>query len=230
MHFKAGYYYHIYNRGNNKNKIFFNEDNYIFFLKKVRHELSGYFDFLAYCLMPNHFHFLVQVKEEVSGITHPMTSSYSTTHPMTWSHRMNSSSKPHSNSSDYYDNILSKKISNKIAVLLRSYTRAVNIQEKRTGSLFQQKTKAKCLNEFNTSRNNYLTTCFYYIHQNPLNAGITNRLEDWKYSSFLDYAGLRNGTLCNQSLAYEIINFNKENFIEQSYAVIEEKSLKGIWL
>ncbi|RLD54507.1 MAG: hypothetical protein DRJ05_14530, partial [Bacteroidetes bacterium] len=60
MDFKTGYIYHIYNRGNNKNKIFFSRDNYLFFLKKTRKELSDHLDFLAYCLMPNHFHFLVQ--------------------------------------------------------------------------------------------------------------------------------------------------------------------------
>ena len=202
MYFKAGYVYHIYNRGNNKDRIFFKDENYVFFLRKARKELSDYFHFLAYCLMPNHFHFLVQVK----------TLSYS------------------SDDSPSSDEYLSKQISNRIAVLLRSYTRAVNIQENRSGSLFQQKTKAKCLNELNTSRNNHISACFHYIHQNPLNAGIVNKLEDWKYSSFLDYAGLRNGTLCNKELAYQMINFDKEEFSKQSYAIINEKYLKGIWL
>ena len=40
MHFENGEVYHIYNRGNNKQTIFFNEDNYLFFLQKVKEELS----------------------------------------------------------------------------------------------------------------------------------------------------------------------------------------------
>jgi len=202
MYFTPGFIYHIYNRGNNKERIFFNEDNYIFFLYKIRQELSGYFNFLAYCLMPNHFHFLVQVKDKP---IRPLQAVRWVENPM-------------------------DPIARKVGTLLSSYTQAINKQENRTGSLFQQKTKAKCLNEDIESKNNYAAICFHYIHQNPLNAGIVKKLEDWKYSSFLDYAGLRNGTLCDQKLAYEIINFSRENFIEQSYAIIDEKNLKGIWV
>ena len=50
---------HIYNQGNNRQPIFFNEENYHFFLEKVKHFVSPAADILAYCLMPNHFHFLV---------------------------------------------------------------------------------------------------------------------------------------------------------------------------
>jgi putative transposase len=128
------------------------------------------------------------------------------------------------------DDQISKQISNHIAILLRSYTRAINIQEDRTGSLFQQKTKAKCLNEKNESPNNYVVTCFNYIHQNPFTTNLVKNLEDWEFSSFLDYSKLRNGTFCNQKLAYEMINFDRKHFIEQAYAILEEKNLKGIWV
>jgi len=225
MYFKAGYTYHVYNRGNNKNIIFFNEENYLFFLKKARKELSAYFNFLAYCLMPNHFHFLVQVKEDVYSSDDFHYSSDDSKSSDEWSPKSSDEYKPKSS-----DDFLSKQISNRIAVLLRSYTRAVNIQENRTGSLFQQKTKAKCLNELNYSKNNYIVACFQYLHQNPVNAGLVKKLEDWKFSSFLDYAGLRNGTLCNKELAFQMINFDRDNFIEQVYAIIDEKELKGIWV
>jgi putative transposase len=51
--------YHIHNRGNNRQKLFFKPDNYIYFLNKVRKFLLPHCDILAYCLMPNHFHFLI---------------------------------------------------------------------------------------------------------------------------------------------------------------------------
>ena len=107
MQFQVGDIFHIYNRGNNQQKIFFNDDNYRFFLKKISKEILPHCDILAYCMMRNHFHLLVHIKPAV---------------------------KP--NALNYG-----------IAILLRSYTRAIQNQEKISGSLFQQKTKSKELNE-----------------------------------------------------------------------------------
>ncbi len=55
--------YHIYNRGNNRESIFFEEDNYQFFLSRFRFYLKEQITVYAYCLMPNHFHFLLKVNE-----------------------------------------------------------------------------------------------------------------------------------------------------------------------
>src|SRR5438552_3812028 len=137
MDFQPENLYHIYNRGNNKEIIFFENRNYIFFLEKVKKHICKNSDLLAYCLMPNHFHLLVYTK---AGLEH-------------------------------------FKLNNEIAILLRSYTRAINIQENRKGSLFQQKTKAKNVQS-------YGTICFNYIHQNPYNSGLISKLEDWEFSSF----------------------------------------------
>lgn len=59
MEFFDNEVYHIYNRGNNRQPIFFKPDNYLYFLKKVRKFILPTCDILAYCLMPNHFHFLI---------------------------------------------------------------------------------------------------------------------------------------------------------------------------
>lgn len=59
MEFFKNELYHIYNRGNNRQRIFFEPDNYIFFLKKVRRFILPYCDILSYSLMPNHFHFFI---------------------------------------------------------------------------------------------------------------------------------------------------------------------------
>jgi len=59
MHFEPGEVYHLYNRGTDKQKIFFNRENYLFFLRKIKSEWLPYCDVLAYCLMTNHFHFLI---------------------------------------------------------------------------------------------------------------------------------------------------------------------------
>jgi len=56
--------YHIYNRGNNCQTIFFSDNNYFYFLKKCHRYLKPCGNILAWCLMPNHFHFLIDVTEE----------------------------------------------------------------------------------------------------------------------------------------------------------------------
>lgn len=58
MHFETGYLYHIYNQGNNKQKIFFNRENYLFFLKKIGEHVKPYCDVLARCsTLSNNFKF-----------------------------------------------------------------------------------------------------------------------------------------------------------------------------
>ena len=61
MEFEVGHLYHIYNQGNNRRKVFFVRDNYLFFLNKMKHHLLPYADILAWCLMPNHFHIMAHV-------------------------------------------------------------------------------------------------------------------------------------------------------------------------
>ena len=50
-------YYHLYNRGVNRQEIFFEPDNYRFFLERVERYLIPVMDLVAYCLMPTHYHF-----------------------------------------------------------------------------------------------------------------------------------------------------------------------------
>lgn len=62
--FKPGCYYHVFNRGNNKEKIFLREGNYRYFLKLLKKHLSPIADFYSYCLLSNHFHILLKIKDE----------------------------------------------------------------------------------------------------------------------------------------------------------------------
>ena len=79
--FRPGCYYHVYNRGNNKQDIFLENRDYLNFLKRVKFVLGmlpvtrnetrirpvslGSFTIVAYCLMPNHFHFLIRQDAEI---------------------------------------------------------------------------------------------------------------------------------------------------------------------
>lgn len=190
MNFTPGSFYHIYNRGNNSQPIFFERNNYLFFLTKIRTHLFPLVDILAYCLMPNHFHLLVYVPESLDH------------------------SECHSSGDSKSPDELNKKIIAAIAIILRSYTRAINKKHNRSGSLFQSKTKAKNLSE----NENHAFTCFHYIHQNPVSAGLVSSMSSWEFSSYQDYTANRNGTLCNKQLANSLLDipFESSLFIQQS--------------
>lgn len=61
---EADKFYHIYNRGVNGEVIFKSNRNFEFFLKKVKEYLIPVSEIYSYCLLPNHFHFLIRVKSE----------------------------------------------------------------------------------------------------------------------------------------------------------------------
>ena len=60
---QPGRYYHIYNRGNNRENLFLEERNYRHFLKLYARYVAPVADTYAYCLLKNHFHLLVRIKE-----------------------------------------------------------------------------------------------------------------------------------------------------------------------
>ena len=125
-------------------------------------------------------------------------------------------------------------LSKTIGTTLSSYTKAINIQNQTTGNLFQKKTKAKNLSTDcglvdNCTNTNYLLTCFDYIHNNPLKGKLVKNLKDWSYSSYPDYYGFRNGTLCNKSLAMQILGLIEDYFTNYNLAEIDEAVIKKIF-
>ncbi len=104
--------YHVYNRANGSERLFLSDDNYNYFLKKYREYISPIADTYCYCLMPNHFHFLLLIKseKELVGLT-----------------GLKKEEKPDAN-------YLSKQFSN----LFNGYTQALNKQTGRKGSLFMR--------------------------------------------------------------------------------------------
>lgn len=195
MQFEIDNIYHIYNQGNNRDLVFYSRENYLYFLQLYRKFVWQHADLLAYCLMPNHFHLLINtnsnsVKTKRVGSLHL------------------------------------SELSNGIRMLLSSYASAINNQRKRSGSLFRQKTKAKLLN---TNNVNYPFICFQYIHQNPVNAGLVNKMEDWEFSSFRDYINVRNGTLCNKLFANQLIGFDENDIKLHSKIDLITDDIKNIF-
>ena len=179
MSFVEGEYYHLYNRGNSKQKIFHDEEDYQRFISLLyvsntsdrfnlyNLELALKFNVYnlernnllvsigAYCLMPNHFHILI--KENIEG-----------------------------------------GISKFMQKLSTAYSMYYNKKYERTGSLFEGKFKSQYLDT-----HNYLKYIYSYIHLNPIKLiqkdwkekGIKNRkdavdyLNNYKYSSYLDFTG-----------------------------------------
>ena len=198
MPFAPDNIYHVYNQGNNRQKIFYTTQDYITFLNLYKRLFSDHCATIAWCLMPNHFHFMIRTDEKCNARVRQ-------------------------------GGIYLDPVTNSIRKLLSGYARIFNNQYQQTGSVFRQKTKAKCLSAIPIKPGSqymiqdYYVNCFHYIHQNPMVAKLTERLEDWDFSSFRDYAGLREGTLCQKDLATQHCGYNPANFIEKSYQLVEKK-------
>ncbi len=125
-------------------------------------------------------------------------------------------------------------LSKTIGKTLSSYTQAMNIQNKTTGTLFQKKTKAKCLTDIivegkHIPATEYLLNCFGYIHLNPVQANLVSKPEEWRYSSWPDYTGIRNGSLCNMKNAMELLNLSPQMPLSLIDPSLDEAILKNIW-
>ena len=73
------HYYHIYNRGGNFEHIFFQTENWLYFLRRLRRYCNPLLGaIIAYCLMPNHYHLLIHLKtdEFSQNVMQPFSVSY----------------------------------------------------------------------------------------------------------------------------------------------------------
>jgi hypothetical protein len=86
--------------------------------------------------------------------------------------------------------------SNGLQLLLSSYARCINLQERRKGNLFQQKTRSSEIE-------NNVKLIMRQIHSRPLDDGLVSNLNEWPYSSFNEYRGIQN--LCDCRKALEIL-------------------------
>ena len=191
--------YHVYNQGNNQEIIFHTKDDYVQFLRHVREKVLPHCEIVAYCLMPNHFHFLINTTQK--------------------------SIEPVK-----LGQLTSTVLNNSFRLLLSGYANEFNKKYHRTGSLFRQKTKFKNLeSEGEKPSNNYPFVCFHYIHQNPFVANLCTKIEDWEFSSFRDYLGLRSGTLVSKQPAFDLIGIQQDSFYKESYQVISESKIKYLY-
>jgi len=202
MHFEENFTYHVYNRSNQI--VFKTTENYLYFLRKFREYIFNYVDVLAWCLMPNHFHFMLSPNKEATILVKEK-------------HLPNTQ-------------LLSKQF----GTLLSSYTKAFNKQNGRKGSLFAHNTNAKQLNQVakhlqGAMQLSYAVTCFRYIHLNPVESNLVKTIKDWEFSSFKDFANNRNGNLINRDLAMRTVNYDSDNFERWSSIDMNDDDINNIF-
>ena len=161
---ESGKFYHIFNHAVGNEKLFRNDDNYIYFLKKYKEYISPISRTYSYVLMPNHFHFLIEIKDKDEIYKYYLDIELK---------KETSKVKPE-NELDF-DKFVMQQFSN----FFNCYTKSFNKKHNRKGALFIDYLRRTLISE-----EEYLRNMVLYIHQNPIHHKICNRLEDWKYSSY----------------------------------------------
>jgi putative transposase len=164
--FEAEKYYHVYNHAIGIENLFRNKENYLYFLKKYGEYMYPVTETLSYCLMPNHFHLLIKVRDETTLLNF------------------------------YKEKLVQKKDKQKLVEFnpqnfsvhscvmqefgnfLNGYAKAYNKMYERKGSLWLRHLEKK---EVNT--NAYLSKIIHYIHYNPIHHGFCKDILAWDYSS-----------------------------------------------
>ena len=148
VQFIRGHYYHIYNRGAGRHNLFIEKDNYLYVLRRTKKYIREFaLTLIAYCLMPNHYHFLVRQDGEIPAGELP------------------------------------KRV-------FGGYSRAVNRRYGWSGTLFEGRFQARHVNS-----DDYLRHLCRYIHANPVKDGMVEHPEEWTYSNYPEWIGLREGML-----------------------------------
>jgi len=150
--FDSGNFYHVYNRSVDRKPMFQNDGNYQFFLQQYDHYLSEVIDTYAYCLLGNHFHLLIRVHEDLTIFE---------------------------KLSKLEEMDVHKIVSHQFRKFFQSYAMAFNIQQDRTGTLFQTPFKRAIVDS-----DQYFTQLVYYIHANPQLHGLIDDFREWKWSSY----------------------------------------------
>lgn len=159
-----GNYYHIYNHANSNEDLFLNDRNYDFFLQKFKKYITPVATIYTYCLMPNHFHFLLKIKESDIVDLKSLEMKKKFNLLRTFQSR---------------DEFISVYVSKQFSNLFSSYTQAFNKENSRRGSLFLKNFRRKKITD-----ENYFIRLVNYIHNNAVLHGFVLKPEQWKFSSY----------------------------------------------
>ena len=201
--------YHIFNRANGFENVFRTEENFRYFLEKVRLYISPIAETYAYCLMPNHFHLVVRIrKREVivaNNFSKVRVSNHRSNNDLKpfneqnfnnfskvrgSNHRSNNDLKPFNEQNtenfgkvkveiDISDREIEKFLSKQFANLFSCYTQSFNKVYRRMGSLFIKNFKRQPISD-----KSYFLNAIVYTHRNPVHHGFCSNYEEWEYSSY----------------------------------------------
>ncbi|OLY90868.1 REP element-mobilizing transposase RayT [Cnuella takakiae] len=154
--------YHVLNRANGNEHLFYNDENRHFFLRKFQLHVGPVADLYAWCLLPNHFHLLIQVKPELKIAAHQQ--------------------QVKSGFRQAATNPLSNFIMERFSNWLNAYSKAFNKMYSRKGSLFTD-----YLRRIAITNDQQLAATLFYIHRNPVHHGCCQHLDSWDWSSYQEY-------------------------------------------
>lgn len=112
----------------------------------------------------------------------------------------------------------SEEIGNIVRRITVGYAQYHNIKNGRTGHLFQNRFKSEPVNT-----DDYFLIVLRYIHQNPIKAGMVERIEDYKWSSYSSY--INKNILINSTFALGYFK-DIQGFIKYMTEESEDKCLE----
>jgi REP element-mobilizing transposase RayT len=152
----------------------------------------------AYCLLPNHFHLLISIKE-IEEIK--LLESFQTFQKLP-----NEKLQP----------MIEKKLSKSFSNLFSSYTQSFNKVYELKGSLFIPNMKSEFIND-----ESGICKVVHYIHANPVHHGFVKGLNEWKFSSYSAYLS-QASTKLSKEMILDIFG-SKEYFIKYHQQPVEPK-------
>ena len=179
-------YYHIYNRGVNRENIFIEERNYAHFLNLFAKHIEPIADLFAYCMLRNHFHMMVRVKSKEEIIEYNETLGVSSVNRVK-TLKVFTPDSEHENqeSAARHEEVSQRKPlgfeypSRQFSNFFNAYAKAINKAYGRTGSLFQHP-----FGRVPVTSDRQFWNVIAYIHQNPQKHKFVDDFRDWKYSSY----------------------------------------------
>lgn len=149
--------YHIYNHANGRDNLFAESENYRYFLELYGKHIGPVAETYAFCLMLNHFHFLLRTRgfEDLPGFINLEGLG--------------------AEGAKIKERFFSQQFSN----LFNAYSKAFNKKYNRRGSLFQKNVRRKTI-----TTESYFLRLFAYIRQNPVKLGFTPHIDEWPASSY----------------------------------------------
>jgi REP element-mobilizing transposase RayT len=166
-------FYHVFNRTNNKESLFKGDNDYLFFLDKAQRYLCPYFEVYAYCLVGNHFHFLLKTKSPNNILaTLRKLSSFEIT----------KAERLILEYTDLTSDMIHDMYRMQIIRLLTAYSKNYNRLYGQSGHVFYKPFKKILVKD-----SEYIKTLIHYIHKNPVKHNLTNNFKYFEWSSYYDY-------------------------------------------